>query len=55
MSKEYETQSNEEQFDEEQFNEELWKEVMSDFFPNASTEEEIEEELMNWIISGMIE
>ena len=40
MSTNYETPANE-----EQFNERLWEEVMSDFFPDASTEEEIENEL----------
>ncbi len=40
MKKDFEMQANE-----EQFNERLWEEVMSDFFPDASTEEEIENEL----------
>ncbi len=30
---------------EEQFNEAMWDEVMSDFFPNASLDEEIADEL----------
>ncbi len=40
MRTNYETQTNE-----EQFNGRLWDEVMSDFFPDASTEEEIADEL----------